>query len=120
MKQAKKSKNHNLTKLYEKKQKNNIFWIEIFCVIIAVATYLGICFVAVFVLSGCVKYIDKEVLVPYEVKVPVPTKCKYSMPKEIIPNTQDLQGLFNSLTELIERDRQIRNSLRKIPCLIIE
>lgn len=120
MKQDKKSKNHNMDKLYEKKRKNNIFWIEIACVIIAVATYLGMCFVAVFVLSGCAKVVEKEVLVPYEVSIPVPQKCKYAMPKEITPNTQDLQGLFNSLTELIERDRQIRNSLRKIPCLIIE
>lgn len=104
---------------YKRKHKGCVYYTQAICAGLAVMLYLLICLVAIAVFSGCVKYVDKEVLVPYEVKVPVPTKCKYAMPKEIIPNTDNLQGMFNSLTEIIARDRELRNSITKIPCIEI-
>ena len=114
-KQMKKRQRH-----HERKARLNRLYTSALCGFLAFLLYFLVIIVALAIFSGCAKVVEKEVLVPYEVSIPVPMKCQYQMPKEIIPQLNSMQEVSNSLLEILKQDKEIRQSLGQIPCLDLE
>lgn len=110
----------NPQKQHKRKIRLSNLQAKIMCAGFAFGFYFLVIIVALAIFNGCAKVIEKEVLVPYEVSIPAPMKCKYEMPSQIVPNINTMQGVYNSLLEILKRDKEIRDSLRQIPCLELQ
>lgn len=110
----------NPQKRHKRKLRLNKLSAQIMASGLAFGLYFLVIIVALAIFGGCAKVIEKEVLVPYEVSVPVPMKCAYEMPREIKPELNTMQGVYNSLLEILKRDKELRESLRQIPCLELQ
>ena len=70
-------------------------------------------FIVCLFVVGCAS--TKEIKVPVEVKVPVPEKCIY-----VIPKVKDSDNTVQYIVNMSEHIELMENELKEIPCLIIQ
>lgn len=114
---ANKKRVENRSKYYERKARLNRLYVASISTGLALVLYFLVVVVSVALFSGCVKYVDKEVLVPYEVSVPVPMKCKFDLAMPPRVDTSNLQKLLDSSTAILKYDAELYNAIRQVPCL---
>lgn len=112
-----KKRQRHYERQHARKTRLNRLYTSALCGFLAFLLYFLVVIVAVAIFAGCARVVEKEVLVPFEVSIPVPMKCQYEMPKEITPNLQDFNAIYHSLLEILKRDKELRQSLGQIPCL---
>ena len=110
----------NRSKYYERKARLNRLYTCVISTGLALTLYFLVVIVSIALFSGCVKYVDKEVPVPYEVSVPVPMKCKFELHAPPRVDTSNLQKLLDSSTAILKYDAELYNTIKKVPCLEFE
>lgn len=108
-----------MKKIKMKKHKQLVIKSELKAKIIGISVFLFYLFLfaLAFSFGGCVKYVDKEVLVPYEVSVPVPMKCKFDLTMPPRVDTSNLQSLLDSSTATLKYNAELYQAIKKVPCL---
>lgn len=112
-----KKREQNRSKYYERKARLNRLYTCAISTGLALVLYFLVVVVSIALFSGCVKYVDKEVLVPYEVNVPVPMKCKFDLQMPPRVDTSNLQKLLESSTAILKYDAELYQAIKKVPCL---
>lgn len=105
------------SKYYERKARLNRIYVCAISSGLAFVLYFLVAVVSIAVFSGCVKYVDKEVLVPYEVSIPVPMKCDFSLTPPPSVRTGSLQDLLDSSTASLKYNAELYQAIKKVPCL---
>lgn len=114
---ANKKRVQNRNKYYERRARLNRLYTCAISTGLALVLYFLVVVVSIAIFSGCVKYVDKEVLVPYEVSVPVPMKCKFDLAMPPRVDTSNLQKLLDSSTAILKYDAELYQAIKKVPCL---
>lgn len=115
-----KKRTQNRSKYYERKARLNRLYTCAISTGLALTLYFLVVIVSIALFSGCVKYADREVPVPYEVSVPVPMKCKFDLQMPPRVDTSNLQKLLDSSTAILKYDAELYNAIKKVPCLEFE
>lgn len=110
----------NRSKYYERKARLNRLYTCAISTGLALTLYFLVVIVSIALFGGCVKYVDREVPVPYEVNVPVPMKCKFDLHTPPRVDTSSLQKLLDSSTAILKYDAELYNAIKKVPCLDFE
>lgn len=114
---ANKKRTQNRSKYYERKARLNRLYTCAISTGLALVLYFLVVVVSIAIFSGCVKYVDKEVPVPYEVPMPVPMKCKFDLQMPPRVDTSNLQSLLDSSTAILKYDAELYQAIKKVPCL---
>lgn len=117
---ANKKRVQNRSKYYERKARLNRIYTCAISTGLALVLYFLVVVVSIAIFSGCVKYVDREVPVPYEVSVPVPMKCKFDLQMPPRVDTSNLQKLLDSSTAIMKYDAELYQAIKKVPCLEFE
>ena len=117
---ANKKRVENRSKYYERKARLNRLYTCAISTGLALTLYFLVVIVSIALFSGCVKYVDREVPVPYEVSVSVPMKCKFDLQMPPRVDTSNLQKLLDSSTAILKYDAELYNAIKKVPCLELE
>lgn len=112
-----KKREQNRSKYYERKARLNRIYTCAISTGLALVLYFLVVVVSIAIFSGCVKYVDKEVLVPYEVPMPVPMKCKFDLQMPPRVDTSNLQSLLDSSTATLKYSAELYQAIKKVPCL---
>lgn len=112
-----KKREQNRSKYYERKARLNRLYTCAISTGLALVLYFLVVVVSIALFGGCVKYVDKEVPVPYEVSVPVPMKCKFDLQMPPRVDTSNLQSLLDSSTAILKYDAELYQAIKKVPCL---
>lgn len=114
---ANKKRIQNRSKYYERKARLNRLYTCTISTGLALTLYFLVVIVSVALFGGCVKYVDREVPVPYEVSVSVPMKCKFELHTPPRVDTSNLQKLLDSSTAIMKYDAELYQAIKKVPCL---
>lgn len=112
-----KKRTQNRSKYYERKARLNRLYTCAISTGLALTLYFLVVIVSIALFGGCVKYVDREVPVPYEVSVPVPMKCKFELHAPPRVDTSNLQKLLDSSTATLKYNAELYNAIKKVPCL---
>lgn len=112
-----KKREQNRCKYYERKARLNRLYTCAISTGLALVLYFLVVVVSIALFGGCVKYVEKEVPVPYEVPMPVPMKCKFDLTPPPRVDTSNLQKLLDSSTAILKYDAELYNAIKKVPCL---
>lgn len=115
-----KKREQNRSKYYERKARLNRIYTCAISTGLALVLYFLVVVVSIALFGGCVKYVDREVPVPYEVSVPVPMKCKFDLQMPPRVDTSNLQKLLDSSTAILKYDAELYQAIKKVPCLDFE